>query len=84
MTAWLWRLGAAVAVAAALLAAGYAKGRSDGRVAALKDTVAAYQKRGDIDATVRNMDSVRLCIELGGLRDECDELRGMDAAAEGQ
>lgn len=67
------------AVIAAVFAAGYTKGKSDGRVAALKDTVAAYQKRGDVDATVRNMDSVRLCAELGGLPDECAGLRGMEA-----
>jgi hypothetical protein len=77
VTAWLWRLGAMAAVIAAVFAAGYVKGKSDGRVAALKDTVAAYQKRGDVDATVRNMDAVDLCVELGGLPDECAGLRGL-------
>lgn len=79
MTAWLWRLGAMAAVVAAVFAAGYVKGKGDGRVAALKDTVAAYQKRDDVDATVRNMDSVHLCVELGGLPDECAGLRGLEA-----
>lgn len=77
ITTWLLRLVAAAAVIAAVFASGYAKGRSDGRVATLKDTVAAYQKRGDVDAKIRNMDSVDLCVELGGLFAECIELRGM-------
>ena len=66
-------------VAGALYGAGYIKGRSDGRVAAMKDTVEAYQKREGIDQDVSGMDAVGLCLELGGMRDECEQLRGMEA-----
>lgn len=75
---WLYRLGAAAAVVAMVFAGGYAKGRSDGRAAVLRDTVKAYQKRGDVDAKVRDMDAVALCGELGGLPDECAGLRGVE------
>lgn len=84
MTALLWKLGIAAAICAGLFLGGYAKGRSDGRVAVLTDTVKAYKKRTDVDATVRNMDAVALCLELGGVRDECEQLRGVDQAAEGK
>lgn len=84
MTELLWKLGAAAMICVALFLGGYAKGRSDGRVEVLKDTVKAYQKRNDVDATVKNMDAAALCVELGGLLDECEQLRGLDAAAEGQ
>lgn len=69
---------AALVVTGALYGAGYIQGRSAGRVDALKDTVAAYQKREGIDHEVSGMDAVALCIELGGLRDECEQLRGVE------
>ncbi|RJT42017.1 hypothetical protein D3227_04890 [Mesorhizobium waimense] len=78
MTALLWKLGTATAICAALFLGGYAKGRSDGRVAVLADTVKAYKKRTDVDATVRNMDASALCVELGGLPDDCKQLRGVE------
>lgn len=77
MSALLWKLGAAALICVGLFLGGYAKGRSDGRVAVLTDTVKAYQKRVDVDAKVRNMDAVALCLELGGVRDECEQLRGL-------
>lgn len=78
MTALLWKLGAAALICVALFLGGYAKGRSDGRVAVLTDTVKAYKKRTDVDATVRNMHAAALCIELGGLPDDCQQLRGLE------
>lgn len=78
MTTLLWKLGGAALICAALFFGGYAKGRSDARVAVLTDTVKAYKKRTDVDATVRNMDAVALCVELGGMRDECEQLRGVE------
>lgn len=59
--------------------AGYVKGKVSGRVAALADTVEAYQKREGIDHEISGWDRVRLCVELGGLRDECEQLRGLEA-----
>ncbi|TIN81933.1 hypothetical protein, partial [Mesorhizobium sp.] len=67
MNALLWKLGAAALICVGLFLGGYAKGRSDGRVAVLTDTVKAYKKRTDVDATVRNLGAADLCIELGGL-----------------
>lgn len=78
---------AAGLVVGALLA-GYGWGRIDGRSAGkveqLKDTVAAIEKRGTINENVANMDGYRLCIELGGVRDDCDKLRGLEQATEGK
>lgn len=70
---------ALLVASAALYGAGYIKGRSAGRVEAMKDTVAAYQKREGIDHDVSGMDAVAVCIELGGLRDDCEQLRGVAA-----
>lgn len=78
MTTLLWKLGAAALICVALFLGGYAKGRSDGRVEVLKDTVKAYQKRNDVDATVKNMDAAALCVELGGLQSDCEQLRGVE------
>ncbi|RVD44653.1 hypothetical protein EN742_01685 [Mesorhizobium sp. M4A.F.Ca.ET.020.02.1.1] len=78
MNALLWKLGAATLICVGLFLGGYAKGRSDARVAVLADTVKAYKKRTDVDAKVRNMDAADLCIELGGLPDDCEQLRGLE------
>ncbi|MBX8811214.1 hypothetical protein HBA91_01080 [Ochrobactrum sp. MR34] len=59
----------------------YALGQHDGKQdAALKAAQAmtqAIQNRAGINETIDNMDSVALCIELGGLRDQCEQLRGL-------
>lgn len=77
MSALLWKLGIAAAICVGLFLGGYAKGRSDARVAVLADTVKAYKKRTDVDAKVRNMDAVALCVELGGVQSDCEQLRGL-------
>ena len=59
----------------------YALGIHDGKQdAALKVAQAvtqAIQNRAGINETINNMDSVALCAELGGVRDQCEQLRGM-------
>ena len=59
----------------------YALGQHDGKQdAALKAAQAvtqAIQNRAGINETINNMDSVALCAELGGVRDQCEQLRGM-------
>ncbi|MFK4823470.1 hypothetical protein ACI0FM_01515 [Paenochrobactrum sp. BZR 588] len=59
----------------------YALGVHDGKQqAALKAAEAinqAIQNRAGINETINNMDAVRLCVELGGLRDQCEQLRGL-------
>ncbi len=85
---WL-KLGAG-AVAGALLAAGplYLIGRHDGRqqaaVERLEADIDAFVKREGIDHEVDGMDRYRICLDLGGLPDQCEQLRGVAAAAEGE
>ncbi|MBX8800471.1 hypothetical protein HBA92_06840 [Ochrobactrum sp. MR28] len=59
----------------------YALGTYDGKQqAALKVAQAvtqAIQNRAGINETINNMGSVALCVELGGVRDRCEQLRGM-------
>ncbi len=59
----------------------YALGTHDGKQqAALKAAQAAtqaIQNRAGINETIDNMDSAALCAELGGLRDQCEQLRGL-------
>ena len=37
----------------------------------------AIQNRAGINETIDNMDGIALCIELGGMRDHCVQLRGL-------
>ncbi|UCA47004.1 hypothetical protein [Pseudochrobactrum sp. XF203] len=37
----------------------------------------AIQNRAGINETIDNMDGIALCIELGGMRDQCEQLRGL-------
>ena len=67
-----------------LIGFGYWKGRSDGKIEQLKDSVQAYERREKIDADVQDDTPFELCLSLGGLRDQCDELRRLDQAAGGQ
>ncbi|MCL7999427.1 hypothetical protein M8994_14350 [Brucella sp. 21LCYQ03] len=48
-------------------------------MAAAEATAKAIQKTADIDEGVINMDAVALCKQLGGVREQCDQLRGMEA-----
>ena len=70
--------GGVVAIAGLLFAGGYQKGRSDGRISQLKDTVQAHENRKVIDQTVGGLNGYDLCRQLGGLPDECAELRGVE------
>ena len=74
---------AGIAVATALVIAGliYRAGQTSTEIDTLKDTVKAHETRNKIDAEVDDMGLVARCLELGGLPDRCDELRGLDAAA---
>ncbi|MBX8825235.1 hypothetical protein [Ochrobactrum sp. SFR4] len=59
----------------------YALGIHDGKQdAALKTAQAvaqAIQNRAGINETIDNLDSYSLCRELGGVSDQCEQLRGM-------
>ncbi|MGO8241354.1 hypothetical protein ACC806_35020 [Rhizobium ruizarguesonis] len=78
------KLLAALLIVAAALSAGYFKGRSDGKIQQMKDTVEAVQKRGEIDNEVGKLGDYSLCLRLGGMPDDCVKLRGMEPTAQGQ
>lgn len=80
---WL-KLTLAAILAAFLLAAGaYQLGKYTQRqqtaMSAAKASLKAYQERAVINGKVQNMDAVALCIELGGLHFDCEQLRGLAA-----
>jgi hypothetical protein len=80
-----YKILAALAIVAAAFSFGYYKGIGAGRVAQLKDTVAAYETRKDIEQGTADLGTVDLCIALGGMPDICrNELRGMDPASDGK
>lgn len=78
------RIGIILALLFMIAAFGYMKGREAGKVEQLKDSVEAYKTRNEINNEVNNLDDIALCIELGGLPDECNELRGLDETTEGE
>ncbi|RUW86938.1 hypothetical protein EOA13_35285 [Mesorhizobium sp. M7A.F.Ca.US.011.01.1.1] len=67
---------AALAITASLCIAGfaYSSGHEAGRVSQLKDTVSAYNRRMGIDDKANSLGRVDLCLELGGLLDECERI----------
>ncbi|MCX8282493.1 hypothetical protein OSJ77_20075 [Phyllobacterium sp. 0TCS1.6C] len=82
-----WQVGAGAALGA-LLAAGpvYLYGASQGRqqaaVSAALEASKAYQERAETNDKILFLDAVALCLELGGLPDECtSELRGLAKGA---
>ena len=58
-------------------ALGQHDGKQDAALRAAQAVTQAIQNRAGINETINNMDSVALCVELGGLRDQCEQLRGM-------
>jgi hypothetical protein len=78
------KIAAAIIVGAVLVGAGYIKGREDGKLRQMKDTVEAVQNRGVINNEVSKLPDYSLCIRLGGLPDDCAQLRGMDATPQGK
>lgn len=78
----------AVALAAALLGGvylyGYQRGEQAARVEQLQDTVQAYLERNRIDDEVDAADRYAVCVELGGMPDDCARLRGVDETAQGK
>ncbi len=54
----------------------YLKGRSDGasvaETRAIKSTIEQLEQRGQINEAVRDTDAADLCIELGGLPEQCN------------
>lgn len=81
---WLvnnWRVLVIVGVIAAIGGA-YLVGKRDGRadvaIKAAAQIERAWKDRGKIDDKVQNMDSVSICVELGGVLADCQQLRRVD------
>lgn len=56
---------------------GYSDGKNDAELKTAQAVTRAIQNRAGINTTINNMDSIALCVELGGLRDQCEQLRGL-------
>ncbi|KAB2663399.1 hypothetical protein F9K91_18450 [Brucella tritici] len=80
---WLKYSLAALMAAFLLAAGGYAAGtikeRQRSAVAAAVASAKAIQKRASIDEKIIGMDAVVLCNELGGVPEQCNELRRLEA-----
>ncbi|HWK65410.1 MAG TPA: hypothetical protein VNS34_10740 [Rhizobiaceae bacterium] len=77
-------LGALVAAGPVYLLGNH-QGRQEAAVAALQASLDAIQKREDINHEVDRADLIDICVELGGVLDDCrDQLRGVDASAEAE
>lgn len=72
---------ALIFVGAGLMAGSYVVGRShekalgSSRVASA--IIEAQKKRGNVNAEIESFSTHSLCINLGGLHSECDQLRGV-------
>jgi hypothetical protein len=53
-------------------------------VARLEADVNAHIKREGIDHEVDGMERYRICLDLGGLPNDCGQLRGVDETTEGK
>lgn len=83
MVGQLKRILILVAVGIVALTAAYQFGRYQQRQQAAISTAQAISKaiqsRVEVNETIENMDSFALCLELGGLRDQCQQLRRLAA-----
>ncbi len=79
-----YRIGAILVAVVAVMTAIYLKGQRDGRDEQLRDSVEAFETRGKIDDETGNLDPRGLCLRLGGVPKQCDELRGMAKASGSQ
>lgn len=85
-----WLQISAGAVLGALVVAGpaYFIGKHDGRqqaaVRRLEADVDAYAKREGIEHEVDGLDRYRICLDLGGVPDDCGRLRGVDEATKAE
>jgi hypothetical protein len=78
----------AVLAGAVALPIGYFIGKHDGdqqaKVSRLEADVDAYVKREGIDHEVDGMERYRICLDLGGLPNDCEQLRGVEETTEGK
>lgn len=62
----------------------YRAGKAAERLESLQSDIEAYQKREGIENEVGGMDRYRICLELGGMQSDCEQLRGLEEAAAGE
>lgn len=60
---------------------GYSAGMRDGRVEQLEKSIQAEKDRKNVDQDIAGLDDYDLCIRVGGLPDDCGQLRGVDTPA---
>ncbi|WOC15420.1 hypothetical protein [Pseudochrobactrum sp. MP213Fo] len=81
MVAQLKMLAVGLLMSAAVLSGAYQLGKHHQRQKTAVETAQAITKaiqdRAGVNETINNMDSVRLCLELGGVREQCEPLRGL-------
>ena len=77
-----------VAVCAVIGTLAYWQGRSDGgsiaKTKQLTKSIEAYKDRIIIDDEIQNLSDYSICVDIGGLPDDCEQLRGLHAPAENQ
>ena len=56
---------------------GIHEGKQQAALKAAEAVSQAIQNRAGINETINNMDGFALCVELGGVRDQCEQLRGL-------
>lgn len=62
----------------------YRAGRDAERLDRLHADIEAYQKREGIENEVDGMDRYSVCISLGGMQSDCEQLRRVEEAAAGE
>lgn len=60
------------------------QGRQEAAVERLQADVNAYVKREGIDHEVDDLDRYGICLDVGGLPDDCERLRRVEEAAQGE
>jgi hypothetical protein len=56
---------------------GYLSGTAKIQTDILIDSAEAFKTRGKVNNEVNNSSDFRLCTDVGGLPDECEQLRGL-------
>lgn len=72
-------LGLGAASVVGIYTYGRISGINAGRLQQLEATIKAEKERKDVDQTVNRLSDTDLCVRLGGLLEDCQQLRGLDA-----
>jgi hypothetical protein len=77
-------LAGALVAGAAMYWAGTIHGKHEAEIAQLQSSVKAEAKRKGIDNEVDASTQYQLCLAVGGLSEQCAELRGLAEATQGK